>query len=111
MQTFKLSVHVEVSDHTDYCSGAECEYSSELKTIVVRLDDAKAPAEGTDLLTFDWSPFIKSLQPDIHGESFYCENSPEAESAGLGIHDSRLTVVRARRVRRAALKALAAATV
>ncbi len=91
----KIISKLETSDHDGYCSGEECEYECKhVETIVPVPNMYKSYPKGkiNDLDKFDW---IKLLpEPDLNTSgSYYCDNSDECETKGLGSHDYRYTIL------------------
>lgn len=82
-----ISFKEEVSDHDGYCSGGECELSTRIYTKVVEVDVSE--------ITNDLKYYIKYADAVICNDagSYYCDLGEDAENAGLGNHDYRVTVL------------------
>jgi len=101
----------EISDHSGYCSGGECE----LNTRVYKKQVDVEIGEITNNLEYFWK-YADEVVCDHSSNSNYCDLSEEAVSAGLARHDNRVTVLRVslvdtsskrkyRRLKRAKLRA------
>jgi hypothetical protein len=90
----KLTVRVEFNDHDGYCSGSECEYTCDVKTVTVRVPNTDSPTG------VDWAPYIACLDPaddppraEPVSQSCCCELGVVGTNHGLNVHQSRLTVI------------------
>lgn len=101
----------EVSDHSGYCSGGECE----LTTRVYKKQVDVEIGEITNNLEY-FEKYADKVVCDHSSNSNWCELSEEAVSAGLDRHDNRITIMRVslvdiskkrmqRRIKRAKLRA------
>ena len=84
----KATFKVEISNHGGYCSGEECEYETWVQEEEV--EDAEDVFRIRRRLERDMELAVS--EPEVN-QSFYCENDPEAERNGLGMHGFRITVV------------------
>jgi hypothetical protein len=83
----EISFKEEVSDHDGYCSGGECELSTRIYTKVAEVDVSE--------IRNDLQYYIKYADEVKcnDGGSYYCDLGEDAENAGLGNHDYRVTVL------------------
>ena len=83
----QITFKEEVSDHDGYCSGGECGLSRRIYKKIVEVDVSE--------ITNDLQYYIKYADAVICNDvgSGYCDLGEDAERAGLGIHDSRVTVL------------------
>jgi hypothetical protein len=101
----------EVSDHSGYCSGGECE----LNTRVYKKQVDVEIGEITNNLEY-FEKYADEVVCDHSSNSNWCDLNEEVVSAGLDRHDNRITVLRVslvdtsskrkyRRLKRAKLRA------
>lgn len=79
-----MAVKIEISDHDGYCSGEECTYKSwiEFRDDIKELSDVERLEKDKDV--------------DLQQETFqsqYCTPSSECKEHGLGVHESRVTIL------------------
>jgi hypothetical protein len=80
----------EVSDHSGYCSGGECE----LTTRVYKKQVEVEIGEITNNLEYFEKYADEVVGADECGQSHYCDLGEDVVSAGLGKHDHRITILR-----------------
>jgi hypothetical protein len=84
---FKVTAKLEISDHSGYCSGEECEYNSSINTYTVNVPEDEYN-ENYDFIKLLPIPFINDYG------SYYCTTSNECIENDLGIHQYRYTVIK-----------------
>ena len=90
-----MSVHIEiifkeeVSDHSGYCSGEECE----LTTRVYKKQVEVEIGEITNNLEY-FEKYADKVVCDDHSNSNWCDLSEDVVSAGLSAHEYRITILR-----------------
>lgn len=96
----RLKVLREVSDHSGYCSGNECDYDSETVEKTVPLTDLPNPCgihpkvQNTcqSCLFHILRQHFEPPAPDPK-KSMYCTNSELSREHELGVHDFKLTIL------------------
>ncbi len=80
----------EVSDHSGYCSGGECELTTRVykKQVEVQI------GEITNNLEYFEKYADEVVGTDECHQSHYCDLGEDVVSAGLGTHDHRITILR-----------------
>jgi hypothetical protein len=90
-----MNIHIEilfkeeVSDHSGYCSGGECE----LTTRVYRKQVDVEIGEITNNLEY-FEKYADKVVCDHSSNSNWCDLSEEVVSAGLAAHEHRITILR-----------------
>ena len=79
----------EVSDHSGYCSGGECE----LTTRVYKKQVEVEIGEITNNLEYFEKYADEVVGADECHQSHYCDLGEDVVSAGLGAHDHRITIL------------------
>ena len=102
MKQIEITILVQLNDHDGYCSGAENEYTEEIKSYYMDVpEEYKDHPIGTNLTDYyfniySYSEYPESWIPVIKADgSGYCENSQHAEKHGLNKHDYKISIGKA----------------
>lgn len=81
-----MAVKIEISDHDGCCSGEECTYKSwiEFRDDIKELRDAARLKNQKDYFL---------MHTHNGNQSYECTPSDECKEHGMGVHDSRVTIL------------------
>ena len=95
----KIIVQLETSDHDGYCSGEECEYSTETMVKIIDVPNQFAGSilygkiPDSQINKHNWI-YHYLPEPQLnHSGSSYCNNSADAKINGLYKHDFKYTIL------------------
>jgi hypothetical protein len=98
METVVLKYTLEVSDHDGYCSGEECDYVCEKKTVRVEIPREEAARIET-MSRAELARYTGLVpQPKLNESgSYYCRPNKQGKQAGLDRHDFKVTILKGKR--------------